>query len=404
MNVIEGIVNLYRAADCPAWNNRRFKISVNYCVSIHDLIDELYDSSINILDEVVFDGKLYSPSVTPDIPSTWSHVELTCIPPSRSENKFYSNIDDLLSTDSVKKGTLPNSYYLVDMDYYSNDNGKPDEILKLEGLCIFINQLSTLAHYHDSRDSDDSYKLVFINNNDNGKSTSAILNIELIKDLIYVENADYSILEYFNNPQSKSTPHYHEKIGIFRNTIVEFVCENKVSFQDLVKNWSDFNKLYQDNLATYLNNFSFHKARKEIAEAETNFAEKLSKITSDIAGKILSIPVSMAAAIAILKLKNMTEVSLAVISIIITSIFIFLILLNQYKQLDRVIHAKDLVFRPFKNDEKAYPSELLTDVIDALENLNKNQKFAKETLEWLMFIAWIPSAISVGLWLYLIIK
>ncbi|EQB4330070.1 hypothetical protein ACYJ2D_000019 [Providencia stuartii] len=404
MNVIEDIVNLYREADCPAWNNRRFKISVSYCVSIHNLISELYDSPINILDEVVFDGEFYSPSENLNIPTTWSHVELTCIPPSRSENKFYSNIDDLLSTDSVKKGTLPNSYYIVDMNYCSNDNVKPNEILKLEGLCIFINQLSALAHYHDSRDSDDSYKIVFINNNDNGKSTSAILNIELTKDLIYVDNTDYSILEYFDNPQSKNTPHYHEKLGIFRNTIVEFVCENKVSFQDLVKNWDDFNKLYQDNLATYLNNFSFHKARKEVAEAETNFAEKLSKITSDIAGKVLSIPISMAAAIAILKLNNMMEVSLAVISIVITSIFIHFILLNQYKQLNRVIHAKDLVFRPFENDEKAYPSELLTDILDALKNLNKNQEFVKKTLEWLMFITWIPSAISVGLWLYLIIK
>ncbi|MBQ0266757.1 hypothetical protein [Providencia huaxiensis] len=404
MNAIEDIVNLYRAAGRPIWSNRRFKISVNYCESVHDLISKLYDSSITILDEVVFDGKLYCIGESDEIPTTWSHVELTCIPPSRSENKFYSNVDDLLSTDSVKKGTLPNSYYLVDIDYYSNDNKKPDEILKLEGLCIFINQLSTLAHYHDSRDSDDSYKLVFINNNDNGKSTSAILNIELIKDLIYVENADYSILEYFNNPQSKSTPHYHEKIGIFRNTIVEFVCENKVSFQDLVKNWSDFNKLYQDNLATYLNNFSFHKARKEVAEAETNFAEKLSKITSDIAGKILSIPISMAAAIAILKLSDIKEISLAVISIIITSIFIHFILLNQYKQLNRVIHAKDLVFRPFENDEKTYPSELLNDVLEALTNLNKNQKFAKTTLEWLIFITWIPSAISVILLLDFIMR
>lgn len=401
MNIIEDIVNLYRAAGCPKWCNRRFSISIDYNDIAHDLIVKLYSSPLDVFNDIVFDGNLHYDNS--DIPNKWSHVELTCVTPASSENKFYSDIKDLLSTDHVKKGSLPSLYYIVDIDYFSHDNEMPDEIIKLSNLCYFINQLSALAHYHDSRNSNNSYKLVFINNNDNGKSTSAILDIILNEELISVDNFDYSILDFLNDPTSKNTPHFNEKRCIFINTIVEFVCDNKVGFQDLIKNWDDFSKLYQDNLSTYLNNFSFHKARKEVAEAEANFAEKLSKITSDIAGKILSIPISVAASIAILKLSKL-EAFLAVIGILITSVFIFLILLNQNRQLDRVIHAKDLVFQPFRNDEKTYPPELHQDIQTALSNLDENQGFAKSTLEWLMFFAWVPSAIALGLLLYLTIK
>lgn len=405
--MLEDIVNLYRTTGCPKWSNRRFNVSLTtYCDSLHHSVSTLYNSSIPILEDIVLDGELFLPS-DPDssnIPEEWSKIELTCITPSNSENRFYSCIDDLLSINSVKKGVLPRYYYLVDTNYFSEDSNKPDDIIKLNKLCDFIDKLSTLAHYHDSRNSDDDYKLVFIKNNENGKSISAILNIILTKDLIDIEDFDYSILDFFSDPSSKNTPHYHEKVGIFRNTIVEFVCENKVSFQDIIKNWNDFNKLYLDNLSTYLNNFSFHKARKEIAEAEANFAEKLSKITSDIAGKILSIPVSMAATIAIFKLNNIIEISFATLGVLITSIFMHLVLINQYKQLNRVIHAKDLVFKPFENDEKTYPQELHVDVQEALTSLDKNQKFTRFTLNCLITITWIPSITSIILLSYSAIK
>lgn len=93
---------------------------------------------------------------------------------------------------------------MVDTNYFSEDSNKPDDIIKLNKLCDFIDKLSTLAHYHDSRNSDDDYKLVFIKNNENGKSISAILNIILTKDLIDIEDFDYSILDFFSDPSSKT--------------------------------------------------------------------------------------------------------------------------------------------------------------------------------------------------------
>ncbi|MCT7041785.1 hypothetical protein M1717_26490, partial [Salmonella enterica subsp. enterica serovar Pomona] len=64
---------------------------------------------------------------------------------------------------------------------------------------------------------------------------------------------------------------------------------------------------YDNNLSVYLSGFNFHKARKDVAAAELDFSEKTAKTISDLTAKILTIPLSLLAAIGIWKLSALTE-------------------------------------------------------------------------------------------------
>lgn len=128
---------------------------------------------------------------------------------------------------------------------------------------------------------------------------------------------------------------------------MEFILDNKYDFENLICHWDKFVKLFENNLSTYMSGFSFHKARKEIAKSEAEFAEKISKLITDLTTKVLSIPVSLLASFGIIKLTSRSEMLLVLLGVLLSSLILHMVLLNQDKQLKHICHAKDIAFMPF---------------------------------------------------------
>lgn len=392
------IVEIYRMAGKPVINGVYLSLTINYSLALYELIKKLtlhshYKKYI-VPDEFTIDGVLVE---IDNIPNTWNEVSITFQLPRDSIHRFHKTINELINFSSVRNGDFPSDFYILDLDYYADDVTKPAVIQKVESICRLIKSLAKLAHYHDKKSTDGEPRLVFILGSE-GKSKAAILQPSITEEMLGFEDFDCSVVEQLQEEfSSEDVNHHLEKRGIFRNTLVEFINDNNYDFHQLVKHWTELRISYDNNLSVYLSGFNFHKARKEIASAELDFSEKTSKTISELTTKILAIPVSLLAALGVLKVKGNTEQLIVLTGVILTSIIIHLLIVSQKKQLTRINHAKDLVFTPFKNKLKKYPDELKKDIEMALDNLESGEIFSQRLLNAFFFLSWMPTLVGIAI-------
>lgn len=402
-SILKIMVYLYRIAGKPAVQGMYLPLKLSYSLEVDELIRQLLNSKQfnRYVEQIEFDGLSNDVS---EVPENWDALSISLKLPRDNVSRFHPSVNDLIGFSSLRNGDFPNDFYIIDLDYYTSDIVKPEPIIKIENICRLIKSLSKLAHYHDRKSTDGEPRLVFIQGAD-GRSKSAIIQPTIQAEMLEMEDFDCRIVEQLQEELSSEDVNHHvEKRGIFRNTIVEFINENNFKFIDLVKNWTDFRLAYDNNLSVYLSGFNFHKARKDVASAELEFAEKISKTLSELTAKILAIPVSILAALGILKLNDVADQLVVFFGVLVTSIAIHLLIMSQKKQLARIVHAKSLVFLPFQARLKKYPEDLKKSLEKTLEQLNKNESFAKCVLNAFYFFCWLPTFISIFVIIYKITK
>ncbi|CAI0968875.1 hypothetical protein [Serratia quinivorans] len=395
------VVKLYRLSLNPQYDGRSFSATVELTSELFNIIKDINSSSVyGRFEDVEIDDDIVD---LDELSGTNGlSINYTFIPAKNGAEKFYQKKNDFINTNSIKKGVIPENFLITEIDYYSLDANKPDFILKVERICSVIKSLSEIAHFHDLKSESSNYRLVFVKNSDS-KSTSIVLETSVTPRMLDCELINDSILKELIGKDT-SVAHYSEKIGTFRNTLVEFIVDKDIKFSDLIYNWQDFIRLFENNLSTYMSGFSFHKARKDVATAEADFAEKISKITNELTAKILSIPISLIASLGILKLNDKNEMIIVFSGITLTSFFIYLILKNQKQQLSRITHAKDMVFKPFISSNKQYPEDLKKDISDAINDLDISQDTCSKTISILMFLSWLPTSVAIGIFISKLFK
>jgi hypothetical protein len=344
-------------------------------------------------EEVIFDSiELLS---TDELPTQVLTIGYTFVLPADSEDKFYSSLSALIdSANCVSKGKLPSSFYLVDSDFYNIDGEHNAEIALLGSICQLIRDLVELAHYHDVRQSlTDCHNLVFLNSSDKGENSTFVLKTKITPELLDSAPIDSSILRFLISNDSGDDPHFFAKKGIFLSSMSEFLSglsDPEKAFSKLVKEWEGFLYTYKNNLETYLSGFAFHKAKREVAEAEVEIASQFSKLVGDITGKLFAIPISFAAVIVFSKATELLDKALVFIGLLLSSYIIYGVVSNQKRQLDRITHAKNTVLGSFEGNTNIYPTDLSKAISDMRENLDNNERKLKNTLNSFMFLAWVP--------------
>ena len=398
---LKTLVELYRIAGKPAISGVYLPLDIDYSPEAEAYIKELTNlsraSQYIVEDEFIVDGVFLQNNI---IPSNWQKISITLKLPRDSVHRFHHSITDLITFSSVRNGEFPADFYIVDLDYYSEDTTTPPVVQQAKNVCRLIKALSKLAHYHDKKATDGEPRLVFIQGSD-GRSKSAILQPTITNEMLSYSDIDCNIVEQLQDDYSINDVNHHiEKRGIFRNTLVEYINENNFNFQQLIEHWTDLRLAYDNNLSVYLSGFNFHKARKDVAAAELDFSEKTSKAISDLTAKILAVPLSLLAAIGIWKLSDLTEQLVVVSGVIFTSLIIHLIISSQWKQLKRITHSKEMVFNPFTLKLKNYPQELQSDITTAIEELKKNERFSFKVLIFFYILCWIPTGVGIAIIIY----
>ncbi|MFA0251501.1 MULTISPECIES: hypothetical protein [Vibrio] len=319
---------------------------------------------------------------------------------NNGSEKFYASYADLLSSASIKSGVVPASFYIIKDDEFleSGNTAENDErYSQLLKICEMIIGLKKLAHYYDKTTKTSPNTLVFLAG-DSHNSHPIVLDICLRESALTANLSDINVLTSLLSDKAKLEAHFEPQKGIFYSSLGEFLSglTPESAFCKLIENWIDFAAVYQRNYSTYLSGFAFHKAKKEVAESEVKIAEQLSKVTSDLTGKLFSIPISIAAVVTMFS-KSSTFITngLVVFGLLLAALLIVGIIANQKNQLDSVKQAKDIIEQSIEGNKNSYPAELLKHIEGMSKRLDSHIRTAGCWLFIFRLLAWVPALLGI---------
>ncbi len=395
-------VHLYRASGRPDVQSGVFNGRLDFNDENVKLVEDLIKGSWQAFRGIWIDGKVVDED--DPFPNDGSEIRFEVQCPGGSADRFHNKISDFIrDTPGLSKGEMPNDFYIVDDDFYSKEDPHPKKIVTLAAICLLIQRLSQLAHYHAAIKSIDHEKLIFLQPNETESATPIELITKVDESMLDCEPPDACLINELCSKEIKTSLHFVAKKGVFGVTLAEFMAKshsNQGDFSYLVRNWRNFINLYQKNLETYLSGFAFHKATREVSEAELQIAEKFSKITSEITGKLLSIPVSFAVIIAVFRAESLVEGLLLVGSLLLAAFIISGSVRNQQKQLERISHGKELLFNSFEGRKESYPKELKRAIEKMVNRAQKDESDLRRILEAFQAIAWVPFVVAFIIMLY----
>lgn len=357
------------------------------------------DSSLGRFRDIEIDGEDYTDEPLDISVEGFNSIRIEFLLSTGNSSRFYSNFDEFVSNNSsLNRGGIPAEFYLINEDCFSGD----DENVYLKAISNFsqfVICLSELAHYHDSKSSDNVFKLVFIHPEDGGGKRAVEIKVDADSEVVMLaKDIDISLLHSLCKYDQKTDMHYYEKLNIFAVSLIDEISresDNDKKFFYLVKNWSCFLEAFDKNISTYMSGFAFHKAKRDVAEAEINLTEKLSKLISDITTRVLSIPLSFAAIIALLKAESFWQSFFIVIGILMASIIISQLVDNQQRQLKRVSSSIDMIVNAFVGKQDEYPADLKVYLEDMKTELEVYESKVKNTLRFFRALSWLPVLVAV---------
>jgi hypothetical protein len=303
------------------------------------------------------------------------HIEIEFNLPASESGRFHKSFSEFISsTPTLNFGAIPEEFYVCDIDYCSKDVFVPDLMRKLSALCRFIKAISKLAVQNSfqientSRDN----RLVFVVAAD-GKSPAKtlLIDVKVAEELLEFCLPHIKFLESLLSEKRKNDVHVEERLSIMRLAIADVlsvVIGEVERFQYLVKRWGEVLSKYHHNFLAFIHQYSFEKVRKEIATTEIEHATKLSAVLGDISGKLLALPVSLAAVVLLRKAANDEEFAIGFIGLACVSVIFLGILTNQWLQVRRLRGSFDVIFSQY--DVSKFPLKLSKPIKDARRNAN----------------------------------
>lgn len=323
--------------------------------------------------------------------------------PASEHGAFYSDIKEFIDlTPSLNFGSIPNEFYIVDLDYYSNDSSQPEVIAQLRALCQFIKALSELAAEGGSVQPDftNDNRLLFVLAAD-GKSPAKTLAVpvRISFDLLGAKLAHARILELIVSDTKKNGIHMEERRAIMRMAIAEVLSpidDSDAIFKVLVTQWRKVLAKYHHNLLAFINQYSFEKVRKEIATAQVDHATKLSAVLGDIGAKLLALPVSFATIVLLRKASTVEEFWVIFAGMVTVSVIFLVLLLNQWMQVERIRNSFDLIFGQY--DDNAFPKKLRVPIASAKRNIRRQYVILAVTFLIFSLLAIVPAIAAIVIW------
>jgi hypothetical protein len=384
--LLNDVVNLYRLCGKPDFADDT-SVHCEIVCSQEDilLINNIHHKKDDIIELVRSNESHISLPLQPSVNGQTVKFTLNA-PLIDGYKRFFKNVDDLISNHTgVKKGILPESFYLLENDYLAGEENEPEQLQQLKQVCRWINFLKkALPHTEEKKDS---YLFVLLTEDKESKGFKKHL-IESRFTVGELRNLDG--LESFEEMLTNTDLHCFERLSVVRNALEELLSKKPATNQrlgDILFKFDIFKQLYQDNYETYINGFSLKDFKKEVVAKHEEFASKIESSINDVINKGLAIPVSFAAIGAFVKEDQLINSLFVSLAVLVTSIFMWR-LSNQYKsRLTDIKSALDEVFEKFQNrEEKAAKF-----VNEKKDNLKKRANSLSRDLEIFSWLSWLPT-------------
>lgn len=324
------------------------------------------------------------------------HIEFDFRLPSNEAGRFFDSVEELIRLNSsINRGVFPNNIFIVNENWSDVDGTDLEKIKEIKRVCRLVKLLADLAVGVDKESNPDCYNLFFALPPDGARLPRTFLLSTLIEpDVLQYEIHHLNLLEEILNKKNENKAHLTERKLMFRLAVADIVerFEHEANvFTAIVREWKSVLSLYRTNLQTYVYGFSFEKVRREVAQAEIDYGSKLSSVLGDIAGKLLALPLSLAALIALDKAESGLEQFIIFLGMVLVSSVLLAILHNQQLQVDRLLHSFNVVFDEFKSKIATYPQKLQKLLNITINQVDRQGLALTRTFRFLQFLSFIPA-------------
>lgn len=394
-SLLADIVNLYRQCGKPDFRDSSSASCEILCnEEIRLLINNIYQQKDNIFDLIKCNESPQSLPLQPFVNS--QNIKFTLNPPIIGGYKrFFKDINDLITNHTgVKKGKLPDSFYLLKNDYLTTEENEPEKLQQLKQVCrwiIFLKQ--ALPHTEERKDS---YLFVLLTEDKKSKGFKK----HLIESRFTVDQLrSLDGLESFEEMITNADLHCSERLAVVRNALEELLSKRPIINQrlgDILSEFEVFKQLYQDNYETYINGFSLKDFKKEVIEKHEEFASKIESSLSDVINKGLVIPVSIATIGAMIKDNDLENSLIVSFAVLLISIFMWRLVQQHLGKLKDIELALNEIFERFKEKEESAAQF----VNDKRISLIKRAESIGRDLVALSWLSLTPAVSAIVLLLY----
>ena len=390
--MFSSVVELYRKLGCPL-------VTGESTYSYNGPIGLGMDVLIRLCESL--DARFGQTEVL-QLSSTFAEIEVSL--PRGDVGRFYLSSKRLLTgAASVASGKLPNNFYLIEENYFSGDLTKPPSVREVETIATFIKLLTDFSEDNHGLNSGGQQRLLFVLPPD-GRVPQKTLVVPIILEEEALENqlSHFRILESLLNSAHDKKIHIEERKLVMKIAIGDVLAntgpaQNRLTY--LVKNWQEVLKKYRHNFQAYINKFAFDEVRKKIADAEIEYASKLSGVLGDIAGKLLALPVSLVAIIALEQTASDFAFWVGCLALVIVTAIYVAVLYNQQLQVERLANSYNLVFSPFFSKVLTYPKALRDALNQRTVGVERQIKTLSATFNLFYFLAALPAlGAAVQIW------
>lgn len=273
------LVKIYRQSEFMPNSDKVFFCSNSeddYTLLAKLASDEHYEeTAINILTENVIVGET---------------IELELGQPQFKLGRLFDNFEAFINGDMGQlHSNISQSAYFVRTDKVaSTDEEKPEHYHHYEKVKQFVQQLNAMAAYADNVNK----KLVFFSKKTFELSTAINTQLEAFSlCLKELNNEQIQILQGFIewlNDEETST-HIDEKKSILAFVFAESLPQN-ATIIDVLQNVKHISESVQNQYALYLENFSYEKFVKKLAENSEKFVGKINDTISKVLPQFLALP------------------------------------------------------------------------------------------------------------------
>ncbi len=318
--------------------------------------------------------------------------------PSTEHGRFYKSINDFVeNTPTLEKGIVPLEFYIQDLNFYSKsqDENIPDIVKRLLRFCEFVRLISQLSSDAPDNEQLQTYnRLMFILSAD-GKSPAKTftLRTRISKEIIDIDLPHVNFMRVLVAESTNRTMHAEERCMILRNSIAETLQQLDTEmdqFLYLVKNWNAVYTKYRHNFQAFLSQYSFDKARKDIASAEIDHASKLSGILGDIVGKLLALPVSLAGLVLLRNSKNNFEFWVGAVGLTTVTVIFLMVLYNQWLQVKRLRETFNFIFSQYDETLLEFPPKFRAPIEKAKQSIKNQTCVLSMTFVVFLILAMLP--------------
>lgn len=361
-------------------------------------------------DRIVYDGPL-------------SEEIIACVETCKNLNEKYGRLDDadinggmieidfmlpsgtvgfhksfesfIVSTPTLSKGKLPESFYIIDEDWSPTDTTTNKKFEQITLCCDLVNNLCKLALVADRSSSGSHENLFFSLPGDKEKKPKTfVLETKLDASILNTKIRHTKLVKSLADDKNEGKLHLEERKLFFWTAVadvLESAGEKERTFTYVLRNWENVLQKYWQNLQTYVHGFSFDKLRGELAKAELEFGTKLSTALGDLAGKLLALPVSLGGLVLLNKAESKTEIYATASGIVMASIIFCTLLANQWLNIQRINNAFNITFGEFKKKLDTYPRKIQDLLRNTDKEITKQRRFLKFTIGLFFFLAMTPS-------------